>query len=229
MVAQPDSTLRTATKPGSQQMAGPHRCQNADPMKPIIFLDLDDVMCLRERYGSYELKMVLRKGYELPDFYEQLFSRRAVEALNTVLAEFQPLVVISSVWATYFSYDEFLDTFEKVGIKGLNLHEQWWPSNGWTPHNDRSRLASISAWLAEFHRGEPFVILDDHGSGESLEGSDLEALERVALCECKVGLGNEHIDIIRRALRQPIDLDPQMLARVIPPPKPFYGVPLLPG
>lgn len=116
MVAQPDNTLRTAAKPGSRQMAGPHHYQTASPMRPIIFLDIDDVMCLRERYGSYELKMVLRKGYELPDFYEQLFSRRAVEALNTVLAEFQPLVVISSVWATYFSHDEFLDTFEKVGF-----------------------------------------------------------------------------------------------------------------
>lgn len=73
----------------------------------ILFLDIDDVLCVNQKYGARELAAVIDFGRVPADFYEAIFSRDAVVALNTIIVEFSPQVVISSTWAQHFSRGQF--------------------------------------------------------------------------------------------------------------------------
>jgi hypothetical protein len=172
-------------------------------MAPIIFLDIDGVLCLNDTYCSYHLSRMIGIGEDYPSFYEQLFSRRAVATLNAVLAEFDSRVVISSKWARLFTQSELLDTFEKSGVKNLQLHPRWRISSDWAPDGPLNRRTLIEDWLSNWHANEPFVIIDDQWSGTGLSDSEFQKDGRFVLCEYKVGLGDEHHDAIRRALHDP--------------------------
>lgn len=160
----------------------------------ILFLDIDDVLCINQKYGARELAAVIDFGRVPADFYEVLFSRAAVTTLNTIIAEFSPLVVISSTWAQHFSKDQFADTFGKCGVRGIRFHEDWKLPQPQARSDTRCLL--IQRWLEANDSGKGYIVVDDEQSGTGLEA----LAGSVVLCELGVGLSKAHIPLVRQAL-----------------------------
>ena len=88
--------------------------------------------------------------------------------------------------------------FKMTGLEVLNesLHDAWE-----APQNrGETRAQAIDRWLAEHHRGEPYVIFDDELSGTGLKRSVHETRGRLVLCKEGVGLHRGHVALIRSAL-----------------------------
>ncbi len=60
----------------------------------------------------------------------------------------------------------------------LSLHGTW----GAPRASASTRVEVIDDWLAEHHRGEPYVVIDNQASGTSLIGSAHDEADRVLLC-----------------------------------------------
>lgn len=168
-------------------------------MRPILFLDFDDVICLNSPYGGNDVVRPRAYGQAQPaDLWDLLFAKSATDVLLTIMDEFNPAVVISSSWLAHFERPgmEVLLKNCGLGVVAGALHQAWDAQ----AVRDKTRLWAIEAWLKRNHQGEPFVILDDTDSGTGLRGSKLHKAGRVVLCEVGVGLGVGHLPKIREAL-----------------------------
>lgn len=165
-------------------------------MRPILFLDLDDVICLNSPYGGHD---VLAPGQPI-DLWPRLFHKPAVDVLLRILDEYNPHVVLTTSWLRLMDREAFEELFRRTGLTRVaeSLHPVAWEA----PETcGLTRLEAIDAWLATHRRRyEPFVILDDALSGTGLIGSPLDRREAVVLCEVGVGLTTRHLDQVRRAL-----------------------------
>ena len=164
-------------------------------MQPILFLDLDDVLCLNDPYGGCDALTG-----EAPDGpWERLFHAPAVKTLLRVLDEHQPLVVLTTSWLRFLDRQGFEELFMKTGLAKVKaaLHSAAW---GGPQNRGNSRLKAIEAWMSAHHNGEPFVILDDTLSGTGLARSPFDRSGAVVLFEVGVGLTEAHLDAVRRAL-----------------------------
>ncbi|HVX90897.1 MAG TPA: HAD domain-containing protein [Candidatus Paceibacterota bacterium] len=164
---------------------------------PLIFLDFDDVICLNNPYGGYD---VARAAYEVPepDLWDKLFHRPSVRVLLAMLQEHKAQVVITSSWLRFLDRDGIDTLLERTGLAPLKnaLHPQWdAPQN-----RHETRLSAIERWLAANHRGEAFIVLDDTLSGAALVDSHLDKDGRVVWCVEGVGLTSEHSEKVRSAL-----------------------------
>jgi hypothetical protein len=164
-------------------------------MRPLVFLDFDDVFCLSTPYGAYD---VIAPNPP-PQLWEQLFHAPAVEVLRTVTEEFDPQFVITTSWLRFLGPDEIRQLLMRCGLEFmvLRLHmefEALQPSGA-------TRSEAVSSWLAANHRGEPFVVLDDFLSGTGLAESEWTRTGRVVLCEVGRGLMAVHLPAIRAALK----------------------------
>lgn len=156
-------------------------------MRPIVFLDIDDVLCVHRTMNTREVLAAL-EGDETVDtaaVWQQIFHPAAAEYLRQLHFEFEPEYVISSSWTLHLTKAQLCAAFEFTGLAFVaeNLHEQWC-----TPRDDESyRLVEIDAWLETHTSTSPaaFLIIDDHVSGQSLVGSHLE--DRAVLCEAWKG------------------------------------------
>jgi hypothetical protein len=175
---------------------------------PIVFLDIDDVLCLNNPYGGADALEAVQGRHAEPDrVLREVFCAEAMRVLETLHADMGGKLryVISSSWRRAFSREQIERIFVTAGLDFVvaSLHEQWetprklWPAE---------RIEEIQSWLQRHHRGEPFVILDDEYSGGSLLAAygdlDHPMAERVVLCELEVGLTAEHLPIILNALRR---------------------------
>jgi HAD domain in Swiss Army Knife RNA repair proteins len=160
----------------------------------LLFLDIDDVLCLSHPYGGYDVL-----APEPPhDLYERLFSAEAVAALLSVMEAHDPTVVISSSWSRVMDRERIAGVFETTGLGRVvqRLHSVWR-----VPYlSHATRYQEISAWLAQHHRYEAFVVLDDSWSGTGLAGSTWDRQGRVVLCEPGIGLTADHAETISTAL-----------------------------
>lgn len=166
-------------------------------IRPLIFLDLDDVLCLNTPYGGHDL---LRRRYP-NDFWEKLFSKEATSVLLKLIREHDPSIVLTTSWLRLLERPGFDRLFRATGLGAVadRLHESWdAPQN-----REMSRLQAIESWLQRHHLGESFAVLDDHLSGTGLAGSKIDKAQRVVLCEVGVGLVTAHENRIRKALRLP--------------------------
>jgi hypothetical protein len=70
-------------------------------MRPIVFLDFDDVLAVHEVHTSYRVIDAFARGNldALPELWTYVFDAGAKEHLRTLHNEFQPAYVISSSWA----------------------------------------------------------------------------------------------------------------------------------
>jgi hypothetical protein len=165
-------------------------------MPPILFFDLDDVLCLNDPYGGYD---VLAGG--VPDgLWETLFHAPAVKTLLRVIDAYQPAVVLTTSWLRFLDRRGFEELFIRTGLAKVAaaLHPTAWEA----PQNrGRSRLEAIEAWMSAHHNGEPFVILDATLSGTGLARSRFDRCGAAVPCEVGVGLTEAHFDAVRRALR----------------------------
>jgi hypothetical protein len=162
---------------------------------PILFLDIDDVLCINDPYGGLDVL----SAHPPPDLHERLFHRPAVEALLAIVDEHRPVVVMSTSWVRILDRAAFAQLFARTGLAPVAqaLHPTAWQAPA-AP--GQTRLQAIDAWLARHHRGEPVVILDDAYSGTGLAGSSFDAAGCVVLCELQVGLHAGHLEVVRRAL-----------------------------
>lgn len=162
----------------------------------IVFLDLDDVICLNQPYGGYDVR---RSASACPeDLWTKLFDAGCKDVLLQSIAEFNPRIVLTTSWLRFFERDGFVALLGNSGLTAVAeaLHEKWeCPQVAGT-----TRLQAIQAWLNQHHNGEAFVVIDDTLSGTGLKGSALDRAGRVVLCKVDSGLQPAHLLRIRKAL-----------------------------
>ncbi len=178
-------------------------------MLPILFLDIDDVLCMNERYGGLDIRLALNGQMAHPDkVLRQAFNREACKVLAQLHAAMDARLryVISSTWREALSREQLSRLFLANGLACVteSLHPDWH-----TPIElfRQSRAEDIANWLSLNHEGEPLAILDDSFSGESLKVCLKDPRDpfhgRVVLCRERVGLRAEHLEPLLRALRTP--------------------------
>lgn len=165
-------------------------------VRPLLFLDFDDVFCLNNPYGGYDVAAPNPPA----DLWEKLFHAPAVAILKAIVDEAQPQIVITTSWLRVFDKEGLEQVFERAGLSWIkaSLHEQWEAP----PLLRDNRANAIERWLLKHHAGEPFVVLDDHYSGTGLAASKMNRQGRVVLCKKDVGLLPEHLPLALAALRK---------------------------
>jgi hypothetical protein len=183
----------------------------------LVFLDIDDVLCLSSPYGGYAAIDALAGTHAEPDaVFRELFAARAREVLLRAHEEMDSEMsgalryVISSTWREHFDRDGIETVFRRSGLEAIadRLHEGDLWRTPISVHRGQ-RADEIGEWLRLHHGGEPFVIVDDTFSGTSLYASVLgpshPLTDRIVLCQEGVGLLAEHAGLIVDALRRPVD------------------------
>lgn len=165
---------------------------------PLIFLDFDDVICINNPYGGYDV-IAAANGSAPADLWERLWHPPATAALKLIFDEFAPEVVITSSWLRFFDREGIVSLLGRTGLGYVaeSLHVAWE-----APQNRGcTRLDAIESWLANNHAGQAFVVLDDSLSGTGLRGSRLDRAGCLVLSEVGVGLGEGQLAAVRKALK----------------------------
>ncbi|WP_370661678.1 HAD domain-containing protein [Massilia aquatica] len=166
----------------------------ANPMRPLLLLDIDDILCLNRPYGGYD---VAQKEWP-SDLLSLLWHRPALDVLEPLVLEFNPQIVITSSWLRLMLLPSIEALFRASGVP--------WLANGFHPNGEalqasgKTRLDAVDDWLANHHNGEPYVILDDSLSGTGLAGSKHDRAGRLVMCQIDIGLLPTHSERIRWAL-----------------------------
>ncbi len=173
--------------------------------RPVVFLDIDDVLCVHRTLNTRQVLAVLAgdETIDAAEVWQQIFHRHAVENLRQLHNEFRPWYVISSSWTLHLSREQLSVTFKatELGFVADNLHMAWC-----TPRDEDSyRLVEIDAWLDTSKRHgsrqlvpAAYVIIDDVLSGQSLVGSHLEG--HTVFCEASSGFLFPQLNTAREIL-----------------------------
>lgn len=170
----------------------------------LLLLDIDDVLCLSKPFGGNHARSALWYPDDEPepkDIWKRLFDGGAVVALQELMTECRPLVVLTSSWLEIMDRQHFVEVFKRTGLGAVAeaLHPHWdAPAD-----LGISRQVAISRWLEAHHQGEPLLILDDLRSGESLIESEWCAAGHQILCEVDRGFHRGLLPAAVRALRTP--------------------------
>lgn len=173
-------------------------------IRPVLFLDFDDVLAIDRYNNSVQVLFAFRAGLPADevDLSQELFYEPACSSLLTLHNEFEPEYVISSSWATFLSREQISKVLllTRLDFVQRNLHSAWT-----TVRNDSSyRLTEIGDWL-EINNPDgtrPYVILDDEMSGQSICGSYLES--NAVLCEPWKGFTKAKLQQAQKILRSQI-------------------------
>lgn len=162
--------------------------QAGDDSRPVIFLDMDDVLCIDSEFHSGEMLLVIQqKRPDWPELWEKVVDAEAAASLLRLHEEFNPEYVISSSWALHLDREQLCDVLERTQLQFVvyNLHEHWQTQRA----RSSTRREEVEWWL-EAHRepGQPFLILDDTYSGDTLMHSPLALDGHVVTCEVRKGL-----------------------------------------
>ena len=145
-------------------------------MKPLVFLDFDDVIAIHPDYTSGVVLAALRSDepHAATELWGNVFHQELRANLERLHDEFEPSYVISSTWSTYLSRDEILEVLicGGLGFVAASLHSNWRSATEVGSY----RVTDIAAWLRTNGATRPFayVILDDLSSGRTLVDSVLE-------------------------------------------------------
>ncbi|MES2299934.1 MAG: HAD domain-containing protein [Pseudomonadota bacterium] len=170
-------------------------------MRPVVFADLDDVFAIHQKHNSFQVLAAFKNAAldDVPSLWKHIFDASACKNLRTLHDEFAPEYVISSSWASFLDRAQICEVLRRTGLEFVveNLHQDWR-----TPREDGSyRLTEIDKWL-DTHALEaplPYVILDDHLSGQSLPGSHLD--KRAVLCDAWIGFTHPKLRSAQKILR----------------------------
>jgi hypothetical protein len=181
----------------------------APPAWPVIFLDLDDVLCINEHFGGFDAFDAVRgKRIDAEQVYAHLWSPMAVTLLRELHERFGGRLryVCSSTWRLHYNRAQLREVMLRSGL--AFVADRMEPLARWaTPHLSTTRAEEVLAWLCEHHRGEPFVIIDDEYSGSDFRtytGPRAELLRRrVVLCKEWQGLWPAHVPRLVAALMAP--------------------------
>lgn len=169
----------------------------------VIFLDIDDVICLNTQYGGYDAKKWISNEFFLAKesefLWEKLFDQSAINNLVEVHQKWNPCYVISSSWRTIFDKSEIQVVLERSGLGCVarSLHKDWS-----TPIDAGKglRSAEIGIWLSKHPElQDSWVVVDDNLSGRDLLRSFLN-LNFVVLCQEGVGLQKSEAEKLEKAL-----------------------------
>jgi hypothetical protein len=100
----------------------------AGAARPVIFLDMDDVLCLDSEFHSGEMLLVIQqKRPDWPELWERLVDVDAAANLLRLHEEFNPEYVISSSWALHLDREQMCEVLERTQLQFVvyNLHENW--------------------------------------------------------------------------------------------------------
>lgn len=172
----------------------------------LLLLDIDDVLCLSNPFSVYHARGALSRPNDEPrdepkDIWKKLFHAEAVAALQELMTQCSPRVVLTSSWLEIMDRQHFVEVFKRTGLGAVAeaLHPQ-----GDAPADlGVSRQVAIARWLEAHHQGEPLLILDDLRSGESLVESEWDAAGHQILCEADRGFHRGLLPDAIRALRTP--------------------------
>lgn len=168
---------------------------NPAPCRPVVFLDIDDVLAISHRFDAQGVLAVLR-GRDRSgstQMWREIFHPPARQNLEALHEEFSPEYVITSSWVLDFSRDEIVQVFQHTGMRFVaeNLHGAWTTIRA----EESYRLTEIDSWLNEHTVGQTdkrcFVVIDDHRSGKSLEFSHLE--DRTVFCDESIGFSHAQL------------------------------------
>jgi len=171
---------------------------------PILFLDLDDVLCVHDDYNSYQVMMAFRgKNLEWPELWQHLVNDGARNNLRVLIERFGLQVVVSSSWATYLSREQMTEVFARTGLEFVTvaLHAEWA-----TPRARSSdRRMEIEWWLEAHPETSIFLALDDTASGWSLAHSPIALEGHVVLCAPGEGFTGKMLHEAQRLLQRQVD------------------------
>src|SRR4051812_21861412 len=95
------------------------------PLRPIIFLDFDDVLVLNRpgEFGGYD---VLAPSPP-PELWSRVFHSTSVRTLVEAIEEHGAEVVITSSWLLFMEREAFEHLFAKagLGIVSERMHDAW--------------------------------------------------------------------------------------------------------
>lgn len=170
-------------------------------MRPIVFLDFDDVLAVHREHDSRKVESAFKSGSldDVPDLWEWVFHYSARTNLRALHDEFVPEYVISSSWTLFLDRSQIVEVLRRTDLEFVaeNLQVEWH-----TPRESGSyRLTEIETWLDHHNliAQRPFLILDDELSGQSIPGSYLE--ERAVLCDAWVGFTHPKLKLAQEILR----------------------------
>jgi hypothetical protein len=165
----------------------------ASSVRPIVFLDMDDVLCLSDRFGSREMLKIIRQEVpDRPELWAGLVDAEAAANLYELHTQFIPLYVISSSWATYLDQDQMCQTLSRTKLQFVvdNLHAEWR-----TPRAlSSTRRDEVEWWLdANREPEQPFLVIDDSNSGTGLAHSPLALDGHVVICRSGYGFTKKRL------------------------------------
>lgn len=173
----------------------------------ILFVDIDEVLCLGQAEACLELLQSFEHG-ETPSEHRlsTLFSPVARNALAITHRRSGGVrYVISSSWREHFSREQMALILHGGGLQFVADH--LYEGDAWRclpKRIYREREAEILHWLSTHHRGEPFAVLDDRWSGCMLlfshQNPDSRLFGRVVICTPGIGLTMDHVDFLVDAL-----------------------------
>lgn len=178
-------------------------------LDPILFLDIDDVLCMNEGYGGFDITLAVNDRHENPAaVFRAVFNPHARDILKRVHdgMEGRLRYVVSSTWREALSKAQMEEVFSRggLGFVARNLHDAWSTP---TALQRAMRADEIANWLDAHHQGEAFAIADDTYSGASLKSTLTKAFHpfhgHVVLCAEGVGLQPEHGEPLLETLRKP--------------------------
>lgn len=171
-------------------------------MKPLIFLDIDDVLAISREFTSYQVMATFKSGDldAWPELWDGLLCTQARRNLSVLHSEFEAQYVISSSWSHYLAREQMLDVLRRcqLGFVANNVHDEWTTPkhSGWSRHDE------IENWtLRHLASGRRMLVLDDHQSGASLHKSRFDQNGMVVLCEPWIGFDAGKLSDAQRLLR----------------------------
>lgn len=168
-------------------------------MKPVVFLDFDNVIVVPKPDESYRIldAVALAVIDAFPELLLNIFDAAARRNLQALHKEFGPSYVVSSSWASHLNLGQIRKMLKRCGLKfvALNLCEHWC-----TPCDDTlDRLGEIEAWLDIHASGNqrPYVIIGDQISDEAFSAS---LGDRAVFCDALVRFNNAQLTAAREIL-----------------------------
>jgi len=161
--------------------------------RPIVFLDMDDVLCLSNQFGSREmLRIIQQESPDRPELWSGLVDADASANLYELHREFVPRYVISSSWPTYLDHGQMCRVLTRTKLQFVveNLHPEWR-----TPRARSSSRRDEIQWWLDAHRtpGQAFLVIDDSYSGTGLAHSPLALDGHVVLCKSGYGFTRKRL------------------------------------
>jgi hypothetical protein len=180
-------------------------------MRPLIFLDIDDVLCINEEFNSVQVMFCFKNpNLDWPELWENVIDNSAAERLKLLHDEFNPRYIVSSSWTSYLSRAQMSEVFSRTNLDFVknNLHRNWrtvQPRRDLIEENAKelvtNRRQQIEGWLNSFNVNcKPFVVLDDTFSGDSLIDSQLSRGGFVVFCQIKIGFTAQRLEEARQSL-----------------------------